>query len=134
VTLGLQVCVQRFGASGGEPVGAAPVVARERLDQALALEPAQRLIERARRQAHAREHLDVLGERITVLGTVGQAGQDQGGGAGRTAHGAEQGGIAAGLPRCGHEQERYTGLRCIVNRYTDGRTSSATGCGSPRTG
>lgn len=73
---------KRGGTGCRELVGAAPFLGRQRLDQALAFEPAERLIQRARRQLHAREVVDVLGQRVAVLRAFGKAGQDERRGAG----------------------------------------------------
>ena len=75
--LRVQVGLERGRARGRQPVGAAAVLGFERLDQALRLQPGERLVERAGRQPDPGEGLDVLGERVPVLGPVGEAGQDQ---------------------------------------------------------
>ena len=75
--LRVQVRLERRRAGGREPVGPPAVVGFERLDHALRLKPGERLVERARGQPDPGEGLDVLGQRVPVLGPVGQAGQDQ---------------------------------------------------------
>ena len=47
-------------AGARETVGAAAIIARQRLDQAVRLEPRQRSVERPRTEFDARELLDVL--------------------------------------------------------------------------
>src|ERR1039457_3896601 len=68
---------QRGRSRGGQPVRAAPVMALDALDHALRLEPGERFIQRAWREPDPGEGLDVLSEGIAVLGTVGQAREDQ---------------------------------------------------------
>ena len=63
---------------GGQPVGTAPVVTLHRLDEPLSFEPAERLVERARREPDIREGLDVLGQGVPVFRPIRQARQDQG--------------------------------------------------------
>ena len=72
-----EVRPERLRSGGRELVGPPPVVALERLDHALGLQPAQRLIERPGREPDPGEGLDVLGQRVAVLGAVGEARQDQ---------------------------------------------------------
>jgi hypothetical protein len=61
----------------GQPVRAATIMALDGLDQALALEPSERLVEGARSDADTSELLDVLRQRVPVLRSFGEAGQDQ---------------------------------------------------------
>ena len=49
----------------------------ERLDQAEPLQPVQRAVQRAGPELHVGQLLDVLDQRVTVLGSVGQAYQYQ---------------------------------------------------------
>src|SRR5579872_7138659 len=55
---------ERLRPGGRDPVGAPAVLGLERLDQPLLLEPRDRAVERAGPERHAREPLDVLGERV----------------------------------------------------------------------
>src|SRR5580704_19108935 len=71
----IEVHAQRRRPRRGDAVGMAPVVSGQRLDQAESLEPVQRTVERARTELDAGQLLDVLDERVTVLGTVGEADQ-----------------------------------------------------------
>jgi hypothetical protein len=57
----------------GEQVGPSPVVFGQPLDEAALLEAADRAVERAGAEANARERLDVLCERVTVLGARREA-------------------------------------------------------------
>lgn len=74
--------LQRGRAGGGELVGLAPVFRGQRCDEPVALEPGEDLVEGAGGEADAGEAFDVLGQRVAVLGTFGEAGEDQRGGAG----------------------------------------------------
>src|SRR5438045_9690360 len=78
---------QRRRGGRGQPVGAPPVLARERLDEAEPLEPVQRLVQRSRREPHAGELLDVLRQRPAVLRALGKAREDQSRGSGDLAFG-----------------------------------------------
>ena len=116
-----QVRLERGRPGGGEPVGPPTVFGFERLDQALRLKPGERLVEGAGREAHSGEPLDVLGERVPVLGAVGQARQDQ---RGRARVPAEPGQPAAPSAADGRLPAArlvmtalYIGIRYIVNRY-----------------
>ena len=72
-----QMVPQRLGTHGGQFVGAPAVVALDRRNQALSLQSAQCLEERARGEADVGEALDVLGEGVAVLGAFGQAREDE---------------------------------------------------------
>src|SRR5215472_6843349 len=91
-----EVRAQCLRPGGRQLVGTPSVVARQRLDESLALEPAERLIRRPRRQADVSELLDVLGEGVAMLRSVREAGQDE---RGRTGIAAERD-ECAGLSRC----------------------------------
>src|ERR1700728_1732339 len=86
----IEMRLQRPGAGRGQPVRPAPVVAVQRLDEPLPLKPAQGLVQGAGRQPDPRERLHVLGERVSVLGAVREARQDQGGRAPIPAEGSER--------------------------------------------
>src|ERR1019366_7513222 len=96
--LGPQLCPQGLSASGSQPVGTAPVLTIQRLDEPAGFEPAERLVHRARRQAHTGEGFDILGQGVAVLGSVGQTGPDQGGWTGRSAQGSRIVTVARGRP------------------------------------
>src|SRR6266566_3418405 len=61
-------------------VGPATVVALERFDHRLGLQPADRAVERARAEPHARHRGDVFDHRVAVLWSAGKAGQYEKGG------------------------------------------------------
>src|SRR5258706_7666918 len=73
----LQVGADRLGAGRGDPVRPAAVLRRQRLDQALRLEPADRAVERAGAEGGAGDLLDVLDQRVAVLRPVGETGEDE---------------------------------------------------------
>ncbi len=54
-----------------------PVVSGQRLDQAEPFKPVQRAVKRAGPELDAGEFLDVLDQDVAVLGSVGEADQDQ---------------------------------------------------------
>src|SRR5438034_3994737 len=58
-------------------IGPPAVVAVEGFDHAVGLEPGYRSIQRARAEANPGDRRDVLDHRVAVLGSAGQAGQDQ---------------------------------------------------------
>ena len=68
----------QFGPSGGgQSIRAPALVLTRRFDQAMFLQGGDRAIERSRSQRHTREPFDIARQRVTVLSTRGQAGQDQ---------------------------------------------------------
>ncbi len=81
---------QRLFPRSGEPVGNPPLVfGGEQLDQALGFEPRERAVEGARAELDPGCDLDVLGHGVAVLGSAGQADQDQQGGLGKAAEAAQ---------------------------------------------
>src|SRR5206468_1800309 len=69
--LGGEVSFEGAGTCRGDPVGAPTIIALHGFDQPLALESAQCLVERARRNAHTGKALDVFRERVAMLWAVG---------------------------------------------------------------
>ena len=125
--LRVEVGPQGRRADGGQPVGAAAVLALHCLDQPLRFQAGERLVERAGRQPDAGEGLDVLGQGIAVLGAVRQAGQDQRGRAGVAAETGERlarsgsGSLPAFLLGMG---TIYIGNRSIGSRYVKSARSA----------
>ena len=72
-----QLLLQRGRARRGDLVGTAAVLARQRLDQAAALEARQRPVEGAGAELHPRHRLDVLGYRVAVLRPLREAGEHE---------------------------------------------------------
>src|SRR5581483_4106112 len=68
---------ERRFAGSGEPIRTAAINGREGLDQSLFFQSGDGAIEGARAELDAGEGGDVLDQGVSVLGTVGQAGQDE---------------------------------------------------------
>jgi hypothetical protein len=73
----IQALTEKLEAERGDPVRVTTVIYREGLDQAGLLEFGQAAIEGAWAQLYSSESSDVLDERVPVLRTASQAGQDQ---------------------------------------------------------
>src|SRR5439155_26424221 len=80
---------QQGGAGLGEPVWPAALVRGQRFDQTESLEPREGAIQGAWTEANASQHLDVVQHRIAVLGSIGQADQNQQGRFGKASEPAQ---------------------------------------------
>jgi hypothetical protein len=75
---------------GGQPVGAPAILGRQCLDPFPRFEPSHRAVEGTRSRLLPGQLFDVLRDRITVLGAVGQRDQDVQAGFGKAAQRAQQ--------------------------------------------
>src|SRR5690606_4270492 len=80
-----ELIAQLRAAGRGQLIRPPAVVRFHRLDQALLLQPRERRIERARAELDPGDLLDVGDHRVAVLGSLGQADQDQQPGVGEAA-------------------------------------------------
>src|SRR5262245_24178668 len=68
---------QRLFSNGRQLVGIATIVAVQCVDEASSFEPGDGRVQRAGAEPHIRERCDVFGNRVAVLGAVGEADEDQ---------------------------------------------------------
>ena len=75
--LSFEVILKDNSSVSGHPIGPPTTFFGQRLDEALLFKSLDSPVERARLKLHTRKGIDILHERVTVLGPVREAREDQ---------------------------------------------------------